>query len=142
MKLILAALALSFTACTSPSTPVVVDPNATPVPAATPSTQLGCALEQTLSASIANGVGTALGCTGTDAIQADLLQAAGKANLCKTSARKAGGVIGNIACPLFVSQVAAIGLAKIPAAYGCSGSTTVEMVKQKITDLCTANIKY
>jgi hypothetical protein len=158
MKFVLAFImmvtVLVFTGCNKnkgSDTPASGDVAATPAPS------IGCNIEQSIVGAVASGLSSQLGCTNVDAVKTDLLKATGKVNLCASiktaqdtvkSVKAQGtgktidekGIIGDIACPLLVNGLVSVGLSKVPDAWGCSGGTSVDMVKAKVTALCRANI--
>jgi len=112
MKTIVVALLVLFTACTKNQP---VDPIGPVV----------CSLEQGVASAMAGSVANSLNCTSVAAIQADMLSALGKANLCQqavppTAGGHKKGIVGGIVCPLAVDAALGLLVAKVPAAWGCS----------------------
>lgn len=131
-------LALSLSACSSTST------------APTPIVAAGCAVETSVESALSASVATALTCSNTAAIQADLATAIGKANLCSQSVpatpaikvmqAKPQGVVGNIVCPLGVSAVMSLVTGAIPAAWGCAPGASVGTLSVVLTAACTSAV--
>lgn len=112
MKYVMLMSLLLFAACTS-----------TPVPS--PVVPIVCSVERGLTSAFAASIGSTLNCTHLDAIQADLLGAFGKANLCPQAvpppaSQGKKGVIGTLICPLAVDAALGLLSAKIPPTWGCA----------------------
>lgn len=132
MKYLLLILAF-LVSCTSKTT---TDPN--------PIQTVGCSVEGDLTTAFAGSISQLLTCTNVTAIQVDLLNALGKANLCaKASPVVAGkavttkGVIGNIVCPMAVQSAMGIVGTKIPPGWGCSPSAGTSDLNAALVATCS-----
>lgn len=122
MKFIM-ILALFLAACTTVS-PVV------------------CSVETDVAQALSAQVATSLNCSNPAAIQASLLTALGKANLCTTSvasAKHLKSIIGDVVCPIAVSTVLDTVTGALPASWGCELSSA-QNLSQLLTTACESKL--
>lgn len=116
MKTLLIAVLVLFTACTTK-----------PTPAPGPIVPVVCSIEQGIASAFAASIGSALNCTNLGAIQSDLLNVLGKANLCTQTPPPASehkkGIVGSIVCPLAVDAALGLLTSKIPPTWDCSSQS-------------------
>lgn len=133
MKYLLLILSVLVVSCTSKTT---TDPN--------PVQTVGCSIEGDLTTAFANSVSQLLTCTDVTAIQVDLLNALGKANLCakstpavtsKTVSPK--GVIGDIVCPLAVQSVMGLVGTKVPVGWKCTPAAGTSGLNAALVATCS-----
>lgn len=134
---------LGMTACTT-----------SPVSPTNPGGTLGCAAQQLVDASAAGIMASVDGCTNTAQMETDMQSMWGSISLCtaastaaqvqqakksiamraaKSSKLKAdtpqqSGIIAMIVCPLAINGLDAIIGTQVPAAWGCTGSNSVDAV--------------
>lgn len=135
---LLAACASLFIGCTStsPTSPTV--------------TSLGCSVETLATTAIAGAIASTDSCTNVTQMQSDIQGALGSINLCQSAAVQAQlsklaqksvasgkdkGLVGSIVCPLAVDAVMTLIGTKVPATWGCTGSSSVSAA---ISLACTA----
>lgn len=116
----------------------------------------GCDVETAILGTAASAVATALSCTATAAIQSSLTVALGNANLCASpivsgttmsalkseahSAAKPMGVVGNLACPIAINTIVGFLSNSVPAAWGCSVSSSASALSATLTAACEAAV--
>lgn len=91
-----------------------------------PVVQAGCNVEATISGAFASAIAGTIPCDDGGAIQADMLNALGKANLCRTTSTgtmKAQGIIGDIVCPIAVNSALGVFGSKLPTSWKCHPGT-------------------
>lgn len=115
MKTVLVMALVLLTACTTK-------------PAPNPIGGIVCSVEGSVASAFAASIGSTLSCTHIDAIQGDLLNVLGKANLCAKSAPPPAsehkkGIVGGIVCPLAVDAALGLLVSTVPPAWGCSSQS-------------------
>lgn len=96
----------------------------------------GCIVQNQGTALVTGVIVAQLQCTNTDAVNASVLSAFEKLNLCPAGSPKEGP-IANAVCPA-VSQLAVNFLADnvIPAAWGCTATSATTALQNAITAAC------
>ncbi len=106
-----------------------------------------CSLETAVTSAMSAAIATNLTCSNLPAIQGDIMNVLGKANFCTQVApdlasvqakakMKAMGPVGNLVCPLAIDAALGLVTSKIPTAWGCSPSATVDGLSQLLTSAC------
>lgn len=115
--------------------------------ACTQAKQVGCQVETSISTSFAAGISSALTCSHQDVIQADLLAALGKTNLCtqaadiaKLKSVAATPIFGSILCPIAVQTALSLMASKIPDTWGCSPTATIGTLSDLLNKACLSAI--
>lgn len=144
--LVLTFLIAFLVGCTQPA----------PAPGPNPIVNVGCQVESDLSAAFAATIAKTLTCADQSAIQSDVLNLLGKANLCASSMNqlklegkvhgsadgKLKGVVGNIVCPIAVSAVMGAAGKAVPTAWACAPGTDGNALSAALTTTCTALVTY
>lgn len=102
----------------------------------------GCAIETYAANAVSSAMASAMSCSNPGQIQADLLAALGKANLCSVAVQKLKtapkGPIGNLVCPMAVQYAVSLAASKVPASWGCSPGASVQNLSPALIQACEA----
>jgi hypothetical protein len=144
--MLLAAILGILCSCTSSSP--------SPGSVISPITAVGCSIETAVTAGAASGIATALNCTSQAAIQTSLQLALGNVNFCsyqpqadaaklaKSSKQPLKGVLGDIACPVFINTAMGYLTNSVPAAWGCAAGASASAIAAALTTACETAIPY
>lgn len=102
-----------------------------------------CAIENTISTSVAGVIAAQLKCSDQAAIEADIKTSLQKLNMCSQpvaapAAPGAQSAVGAVVCPLAINAVTGLLNTAVPAKWGCTGSVTPDAIKGMLITACTS----